>query len=106
MLPMIICSQKKCFCTVIISALCVINHFSRLFRRGNLLGVAGWAVVARALERVTSLKTLNGCKQYTSLVTGELPQGEMKVDQRWELGEWVVGFLERSASSLTKLDLR
>ena len=31
---------------------------------------------------------------------------EMKLAKGWELGAWVVEFLERSASTLTKLDLR
>ncbi len=62
--------------------------------------------MARALNRVTSLKSLNGCAQYTALRTGDVPRREMRLDKEWELGMWVVEFLERSASTLTKLDLR
>jgi hypothetical protein len=72
--------------------------------RGNQLGVAGWAVVTDALEHVTSLTSLNGCCQYTAIRAGGL--AELKLNETWELGVWAARFLERSASTLTTLDVR
>jgi hypothetical protein len=71
--------------------------------RGNKLGVAGWAAVTDALEAVTSLTSLNGCNQYAAIRAGGLR--EMNLGGM-ELGLWVGRFLERSASTLTKLDVR
>jgi hypothetical protein len=73
------------------------------FRR-NRLGAVGWATIARALESIKSLKYLNGCSQYAAFRAGGMR--EIKLRKEWELGTWVVEFLERSASTLTKLDLR
>jgi hypothetical protein len=71
--------------------------------RGNQLGVAGWAAVEGALERITSLTSLNGCDQYAAIRAGGLE--ELKLGGT-ELGVWAGQFLERSASTLTTLDLR
>ncbi len=67
------------------------------------MGVAGWAAVADALEGVTSLTSLNGCNQYTAIRAGGVK--EMKLNGK-ELGVWTARFLERSASTLTSLDVR
>ena len=72
-------------------------------RRGNQLGVAGWAAVADALERVTSLTRLNGCGQYAAIRAGGLR--EMRLGGT-ELGVWAGRFLERSGATLTTLDVR
>ncbi len=72
-------------------------------RRGNQLGVEGWATVADALERVTCLTSLNGCNKYAAIRAGRLR--ELNLDNT-ELGVWAARFLERSASTLTKLDIR
>ena len=60
--------------------------------------------MADALERVTSLTSLNGCDKYTAIRAGGLR--ELKLDGKWELGVWATRFLERSGSTLTTLDLR
>ena len=67
------------------------------------MGVAGWAAVADALERVTSLTSLNGCDQYAAIRAGGL--AEINLDSTG-LEVWAARFLERSASTLTRLDLR
>ncbi len=56
-----------------------------------------------ALERVTSLTSLNGCEQYVAIRAGGV--AEMALNDK-ELGVCVSRFLERSASTLTKLDVR
>ncbi len=73
-------------------------------RSGNNLGVAGWAAVSDSLEAATLLTSLNGCDQYTAIRTGGLR--ELKLKPEWDLGVWAVRFLERSASTLTTLDVR
>uniref|UniRef100_A0A7S0MZH7 Uncharacterized protein n=1 Tax=Cryptomonas curvata TaxID=233186 RepID=A0A7S0MZH7_9CRYP len=72
--------------------------------RGNQLGVAGWAAFGGELQRITSLTSLNGCGQYAAIRDGGLR--EVKLDKEWELGVWAARFLDRSASTLTTLDLR
>ncbi len=72
-------------------------------RSDNQLGFAGWAAVADALEHVTSLTSLNGCDQYASIRAGGL--AEMNLGGKG-LEVWAARFLERSASTLTRLDLR
>ena len=67
------------------------------------MGVEGWAAVADALERVTSLTSLNGCSQYAGICAGGLR--EMKLSGT-ELVLWAMLFLERSAETLTKLEAR
>ncbi len=71
--------------------------------RGNQLGVTGWGAMARALEHVTSLTSLNRCGQYVAIRTGGLAEIELGGT---ELGMWVAPFLERSAATLTALHLR
>jgi hypothetical protein len=71
--------------------------------RGNQLGVADWAALADALEPVRSLVSLNGCSQYAAIRAGGLR--EMNLCGT-ELGVWAARFLERSASTLTTLDIR
>ncbi len=59
--------------------------------------------MADSLERVTSLTTLNGCDQYAAIRAG----GQAGMDLGGtELGVWAARFLERSASTLTTLDIR
>ncbi len=72
--------------------------------RENQLDVACWTSLSEALEQVTSLTSLNGCDQYAAIRDGGL--AEIKLLKEWELGIWAARFLGRSASSLTKLDLR
>ncbi len=63
--------------------------------------------MADALEAVTSLTSLNGCDQYAAIRKGgmrELTIRNMSEDK--ELGVWAGMYLERSASTLTELDLR
>ena len=81
---------------------CCLSEFVTGTRSGNSLGVAGWAAVADALERLPSLTSLDGCDQYSAIRTGGLQ--EIILCYR-DLGMWAARFLERSASSLTKLDL-
>jgi hypothetical protein len=68
------------------------------------LGVAGWAAVSDALERVTGLTSLNGCGDYAAICAGGLK--ELTLNKEWELGVWAARFLKRSARTLTKLDVR
>ncbi len=72
--------------------------------RKNQLGVAGWTTVADTLEITTSITSLNGCDQYAAIRGGGLR--ELKLGTEWELGLWAVRFLERSSSTLTKLNVR
>jgi hypothetical protein len=72
--------------------------------RGIQLGVAGWAAVAGALELVTCLTCLNGCGHYAAIRAGGLQT--MTLSPEWELAVWAARFLERSASTLTMLDVR
>ena len=72
--------------------------------RKNQLGFAGWASMADALEGATSLTSLNGCDLYSAIRAGGLV--ELRLIKEWELGLWAVRFLERSASTLTMLDVR
>ncbi len=71
--------------------------------RGNQLGIAGWAAVGYALERVSSITSLNGCDKYAAIRTGGLQALNLSGT---ELGLWASTFLERSASTLTRLDVR
>jgi hypothetical protein len=68
-----------------------------------VVGVAGWAAVADALERVTSLTSLNGCDQYAAIRVGGVSSMEL---EGTGLGVWAARFLDRSALSLTMLDIR
>jgi hypothetical protein len=77
------------------------SHFAP---RENQLGVACWAALSAALEQVTSLTSLNGCDQYSAIRAGGL--AEINLLEEWELGIWAARFMGRSASTLTKLDLR
>ncbi len=71
--------------------------------RRNHPGVAGWAAVASALDRAPSLTSLNGCGQYAAIRAG----GQAEVGLKGtELALWAVRFLERSAATLTTLDMR
>ena len=74
--------------------------------RGNQLDVAGWFSLANALDRVTSLTSLNGCAQYAAIRAGGLR--ELKLEKEWELGVWAALFLNRSGtgSTLTSLHVR
>ncbi len=72
-------------------------------RRGCQLGVKGWTAVTDALEVVTSLKKLNGSDLYGAIRAGGLNSIELS---RTELVLWATRFLERSASTLTVLDVR
>ncbi len=59
--------------------------------------------IAEALDRTPSLTSLNGYDNYTAIRAGgraELPLAET------ELGVVVARYLARSASTLTKLNLR
>jgi hypothetical protein len=71
--------------------------------RENHLGVAGWAAVADVLECITSLTFLNGFDQYSAIRAGGLAEFDLRGT---DLGLWAVRFLERSASTLTTLDVR
>ena len=71
--------------------------------RGNRLGVKGWAALADALEAATSLTCLNGSDQYAAIRAGGV--ADMRLSGT-ELGVWAARFLERSASTLTSLDIR
>ena len=59
--------------------------------------------MADALERVTSLTSLNGCDQYAAIRAGGLANLEL---EGTELGVWAARFLERSCDTLTELDFR
>ncbi len=93
------------------TAACNLNPRSNLSRRvmpivdcrGNRLGNLGWETVANALEHVTSLTSLNGCDQYLAIRAGNMHKINLRDT---ELGVWATRFLERSASTLTKLDVR
>ncbi len=73
-------------------------------RRGNQLDVAGWAAVADALMGITSCTSLNGCDQFAAMREGGLRV--MTLEREWELGSCAWKFVERSSSTLTKLDVR
>jgi hypothetical protein len=79
------------------------SEFASGTHRENSLGVAGWAAVADALELLPFLTSVDGCDQYSAIRTGGLQ--EINVEYT-ELGICTARFLERSASTLTKLDLR
>ena len=57
-----------------------------------------------ALEGITGLTSLNGCDRYAAIRAGGLR--ELTLEKEWELGVWAARFLERSASTLTTLDVR
>ncbi len=59
--------------------------------------------MADALERVTGLTSLNGCGDYAAIRAGGLQKMALR---GMELGVWAARFLERSARTLTKLDVR
>ncbi len=71
--------------------------------RGNQLDVAGWAEVADALEHITSLTSLNDCTDYAAIRKGGLKEMELDLT---ELGVWAARFFEKSAKTLTLLDVR
>ena len=71
--------------------------------RGNELGADGWTAVADALEGCTSLASLNGCDTCRDIRQGG--QTEMLLNGT-ELGVWAARYLPRSASTLTRLDVR
>ncbi len=67
------------------------------------MGVADWSAMVELLDMATSLTSLNGCDKYTAIRKG----GQQELDLRdTELGVWAAKYLFRSASTLTKLDLR
>ena len=69
--------------------------------RDNRLSVAGWAAVVDALEFFTSLTSLNDCDLYSAIrVGGETDINLLDTD----LALWAAPFLERSASSLERLN--
>jgi hypothetical protein len=76
----------------------------RLSRRGNQLGVEGWAAVVETLDRVTPLESLNGCSEYGFYRAGGIPVMKLEKFKEWDLPIWVL--LERSTSTLTELHLR
>ena len=59
--------------------------------------------MADALERVTGLTRLNGCEHYAAIRAGGLRELDLSGT---ELGVWAAQFLERSAATLTTLDVR
>ena len=64
--------------------------------------------MADALERVTSLTSLNGCDQFPAIRAGG---PKLRLDKLDKLGDtelwvWVARFLERSGDTLTELDVR
>jgi hypothetical protein len=69
----------------------------------NELGPAGWASVMTALERCTSLSSLNGCSQYLAIMLGGLTELDI---HGYEIAPAVGPLLPRSAATLTALDLR
>ena len=71
--------------------------------RENQLGVSGWNVVADALERVPSLTSLNDCTNYAKIRKGGLKNMFLEGS---ELGLWATRFFEKSAKTLTTLDIR
>jgi hypothetical protein len=73
-------------------------------RRDNQLGFEGRVAVADALDRITSLTSLNGCDQYAAIRKGGL--AELKLHGEWEMAVAVVRYLPRSGSTLTRLDVR
>ncbi len=72
------------------------------YSRGNQLGVTGWAAVSDALDRVTTLTSLNGC-DYNAIRAGGVVAMELGGT---ELCIWADRFLHRSADTLSKLDVR
>ena len=73
-------------------------------RRDNPLGFEGRVAVADALDRITSLTSLNGCDQYSAIRKGGL--AELTLYAESELAVAVARYLPRSGSTLTRLDLR
>jgi hypothetical protein len=76
---------------------------SATVQRKSQLDIVGWTSVANALDVVYSLTSLNGCNLYASIRAGGL--AELKLGKSG-LGCWAVLFMERSAATLTALDLR
>ncbi len=71
------------------------------------MDASGWAAVADTLESITSLTCLNDCFEYAAIRAGGL--AVMNMYSTYELGGWVpfmAPFLERSAGSLTHLNVR
>ncbi len=68
------------------------------------LGFEGRVAVADALDRITSLTSVNGCNQYAAIRKGEL--AELKLHGEWELAVAVARYLPRSGSTLRRLDVR
>ena len=73
-------------------------------RSGNRLGFPGHVAVADALDRITSLTSLNGCDQYAAIRQGGLT--ELRLHGERELAVAVMRYLPRSGSTLTRLDVR
>ena len=73
--------------------------------RGNKVAGEGWAAVDEALEGITSLTSLNQCPYPTCQAIRAGGQTEMLLGGKG-LAVWAARYLPRSASTLTKLDLR
>ena len=71
--------------------------------RGNQLDVAGWNEMANALDHIPSLTSLNECTDYAAIRKGGVKK--MELDET-ELGLWAARYFEKSATTLTMLDVR
>jgi len=90
--------------TAVAGVLELLTVLGSLDLRANQVGAAGWTAIANALEGITSLTSLNGCALYPVIRAGGI--AELQLEPATELCIAVARYLPRSASTLTKLDLR
>jgi hypothetical protein len=70
----------------------------------NNLGIAGWRALTDVLEHITSITSLNGCDQIAAIRAGGMV--EMRLAYTGRLSWWAARYFERSAATLTILELR
>ncbi len=78
----------------------------QLLGRQNRLEADGWTAVIDVLEGITALTSLNLSPSSWMRAISEGGQTEILVNQEYELGVFVLRYLERSASTLIRLDFR
>ena len=73
-------------------------------RRGNRVGLEGWDSLLSPLASCRRLLALNGCRETRALLEGGCKV--LDLAGKHELGAAAALWLPRSASTLTRLDLR
>ena len=79
------------------------SAYSISFHSLNRLGLAGWSAIMDALEKITSLESLNEYSGYRSLKAGGLAELDLAGKR---LGVAAARFLSKSTNTLTTLNLR